>query len=88
MGLVPQGKPYTILINMYILNHYDSTEGLPNWPDYPGEKTFTGTLLHGKNVRDALDYKDKVVLVLGASYSGADLIFEIAPLASKVYLTL
>ncbi|MDO6461558.1 NAD(P)/FAD-dependent oxidoreductase [Granulosicoccaceae sp. 1_MG-2023] len=45
----------------------------PNVPEYPGFKTFGGRILHAHDFRDALEFKGKDVLVVGASYSAEDI---------------
>lgn len=44
----------------------------PNVPDFPGLKTFNGRILHAHEFRDALEFKDKDVLLVGSSYSAED----------------
>ena len=45
----------------------------PNVPEYPGFATFNGRILHAHDFRDALEYKDKDILILGTSYSAEDI---------------
>lgn len=45
----------------------------PNVPEYPGFMTFGGRVLHAHDFRDALEFKDKDVLVVGSSYSAEDI---------------
>ena len=45
----------------------------PNMPHYPGYETFGGTLLHAHDFRDAVQFADKDVLVIGSSYSAEDI---------------
>lgn len=44
----------------------------PNVPYFPGFESFGGRVLHAHDFRDALEFKDKDVLVVGASYSAED----------------
>ncbi|MCH8466642.1 MAG: NAD(P)/FAD-dependent oxidoreductase [Roseinatronobacter sp.] len=46
---------------------------VPNVPHYPGFETFNGRLLHAHDFRDAREFKDKDILVMGASYSAEDI---------------
>lgn len=45
----------------------------PNVPVYPGFSSFNGRILHAHDFRDALEFKDKTVLILGSSYSAEDI---------------
>ncbi|MDC5024971.1 NAD(P)/FAD-dependent oxidoreductase [Acinetobacter baumannii] len=45
----------------------------PKVPEYDGFKTFGGRILHAHDFRDALEFKDKTVLVIGSSYSAEDI---------------
>ena len=45
----------------------------PNVPEYDGFKTFGGRILHAHDFRDALEFKDKDILVVGSSYSAEDI---------------
>ncbi|SPL71065.1 NAD(P)-binding domain-containing protein [Acinetobacter stercoris] len=45
----------------------------PKVPEYDGFRTFGGRILHAHDFRDALEFKDKTVLVVGSSYSAEDI---------------
>jgi len=45
----------------------------PNVPFFPGLDTFNGRVLHAHDFRDALEFKDKNVLLIGRSYSAEDI---------------
>eukprot|EP00171_Calliarthron_tuberculosum_P004374 IDg4374t1 len=45
----------------------------PNVPEFEGFDTFSGRLLHAHDLRDALDFKDKDVLLIGTSFSAEDI---------------
>ena len=45
---------------------------IPNMPHYPGYETFGGTLIHAHDFRDAVQFADRDVLVIGSSYSAED----------------
>src|SRR5580692_9161027 len=47
--------------------------GIPNWPDLPGLKNFTGTVLHSSQYTDGEDWKGKRALVIGTGNSGHDI---------------
>lgn len=45
----------------------------PNVPYYPGFETYKGRILHAHDFRDAVEFKDKDILILGTSYSAEDI---------------
>ena len=45
----------------------------PNVPYFEGFETFAGRVLHAHDFRDALEFKGKDVLIVGASYSAEDI---------------
>jgi len=45
----------------------------PNVPQYEGFDSFQGRIAHAHDFRDALEYKDKDILILGSSYSAEDI---------------
>ena len=45
----------------------------PNVPDYDGFSHFNGRILHAHDFRDALEFKDQDILVIGSSYSAEDI---------------
>lgn len=45
----------------------------PNVPEVPGLASFNGRVMHAHDFRDALEFKDKDVLVVGSSYSAEDI---------------
>ncbi len=45
----------------------------PNVPEYPGFDTFKGRILHAHDFRDAREFSDKDILILGTSYSAEDI---------------
>lgn len=48
----------------------------PNVPSYPGLAGFPGRVLHAHDFRDAREFKDKNVLVVGSSYSAEDIAMQ------------
>ncbi len=44
----------------------------PNMPHYPGYDSFPGRILHAHDFRDAVEFADKNVLIIGGSYSAED----------------
>ena len=45
----------------------------PRVPYYPGFESFNGRILHAHDFRDALEFKDQDLLLLGTSYSAEDI---------------
>lgn len=45
----------------------------PNVPEYEGFSTFNGRIVHAHDFRDAREFADKDVLVVGSSYSAEDI---------------
>ncbi|MFT4715625.1 MAG: trimethylamine monooxygenase [Paracoccaceae bacterium] len=45
----------------------------PNVPHYPGFDSFKGRILHAHDFRDAVEFKDQDLLILGTSYSAEDI---------------
>lgn len=45
----------------------------PNVPYYEGFEKFGGRVLHAHDFRDALEFKDKDILIIGTSYSAEDI---------------
>lgn len=56
----------------YVINasgHFST----PNVPDFEGLDRFAGRVLHSHDFRDALEFKDKDVMIIGRSYSAEDI---------------
>lgn len=45
----------------------------PNVPSFEGFEAFNGRVLHAHDFRDALEFKDKDILIIGTSYSAEDI---------------
>jgi trimethylamine monooxygenase len=45
----------------------------PNVPEFEGFDTFKGRVLHAHDFRDALEFKDMDLLIIGTSYSAEDI---------------
>ena len=45
----------------------------PNVPQFEGFDTFNGRVLHAHDFRDAMEFKDKDILIIGTSYSAEDI---------------
>ncbi len=49
---------------------------VPYIPEYTGMKSFPGRILHGHDFRDAEEFRNKDVIVLGSSYSAEDIALQ------------
>ncbi|OWF53840.1 Flavin-containing monooxygenase FMO GS-OX3 [Mizuhopecten yessoensis] len=56
-------------------------------PDIEGINHFTGDVIHSKEYRRPDVYKGKRVLIIGASFSGMDISFDVAKTAKQVYMS-
>ncbi len=56
--------------HVVVANGHFST---PNVPQFEGFDSFSGRVLHAHDFRDALEFKDKDVLIIGTSYSAEDI---------------
>jgi len=59
-----------IFDQVIVCNGHFST---PHVPYFPGVETFGGRVMHAHDFRDALEFKDKNVLIVGRSYSAEDI---------------
>ncbi|OAL83112.1 NAD(P)-binding domain-containing protein [Acinetobacter terrae] len=66
-----QDMIYTEIFDFVIVasGHFST----PKIPEYKGFDLFSGRILHAHDFRDALEFKDKTVLILGSSYSAEDI---------------
>ncbi len=46
----------------------------PNMPYFEGLEAFPGRILHAHDFRDALEFKDEDILLVGSSYSAEDIV--------------
>jgi cation diffusion facilitator CzcD-associated flavoprotein CzcO len=60
--------------------------GIPNLPDIPTSRNFSGTILHSSQYGDAEAWKDKKVLVIGSGNSGHDIAQDLYSNGAKVTL--
>ena len=56
--------------NVIVASGHFST---PNVPHFEGFTSFNGRILHAHDFRDALEFKDKDILLIGTSYSAEDI---------------
>lgn len=70
----------------YIFTHVIVSTGIysfPNMPDFPGLNSFQGRILHSHDFRDAREFKDQRVLLIGAAYSGEDIGLQLIKYGAK-----
>jgi len=60
----------------------------PCLPNFPGQTTFTGEVLHGARYRRPAQVAGKKVLIIGAGESGADIAAEVSAHAAETVLSL
>jgi len=60
--------------------------GIPNLPDIPTLKNFTGTVLHSSQYTDGEEWKGKQALVIGTGNSGHDIAQDLYSSGAKVTL--
>ena len=56
--------------NVVVASGHFST---PNIPEFEGMDTFNGRIMHAHDFRDAMEFKDKDLLIVGTSYSAEDI---------------
>ncbi|MBQ0749622.1 MAG: NAD(P)/FAD-dependent oxidoreductase [Roseovarius sp.] len=68
---LPEDRTYTESFDHVIVcsGHFST----PNVPYFPGFENFKGRVLHAHDFRDALEFKDKDILIVGTSYSAEDI---------------
>jgi putative flavoprotein involved in K+ transport len=60
--------------------------GIPNLPDIPTLRNFSGTILHSSQYDDSDAWKEKNVLVIGSGNSGHDIAQDLYSNGAKVTL--
>jgi putative flavoprotein involved in K+ transport len=60
--------------------------GIPNLPDIPSLKNFTGHILHSSQYGDGEDWKDRRALVIGTGNSGHDIAHDLCSSGAEVTL--
>lgn len=61
---------------------------VPLMPEIPGSEDFEGLKTHSSLLEDAKELQGKRVVVMGGGEGAADVVHELAPIASEVYLSL
>ena len=73
--LDPQEFDYVIVAT----GHYS----VPNVPSFPGVEKFPGRVMHAHDFRDATEFADKTLLLVGASYSAEDIALQCIKYGAK-----
>jgi trimethylamine monooxygenase len=60
---------------------------VPNKPTFPGIETFTGRIIHSHDFRDANEYKEQRLSIVGASYSAEDITLQCLKFGAKNIVT-
>lgn len=60
----------------------------PFIPTYPKKDEFSGEQIHSVNYKNAEDFKDKKVLIVGGGNSGAQILAEVSKVAQTKWVTL
>ncbi len=68
---LPENREYTEVFDHVICasGHFST----PNVPEFEGFDTFKGRVLHAHDFRDALEFKNQDILIVGTSYSAEDI---------------
>lgn len=68
---LPEARQYTEQFDHVIVatGHFST----PNVPEFEGFDRFPGRILHAHDFRDATEFKDRDVLIIGTSYSAEDI---------------
>jgi len=56
---------------------------VPNVPSFPGVEKFPGRVMHAHDFRDATEFADKTLLLVGASYSAEDIALQCIKYGAK-----
>jgi len=56
---------------------------IPHMPAYPGMTGFPGRILHAHDFREAREFKDQTVLLVGSSYSAEDIAMQCVKYGAK-----
>ncbi|KAL2712968.1 flavin-containing monooxygenase FMO GS-OX-like 2 [Vespula squamosa] len=59
----------------------------PYMPTIKGMDTFPGIVMHSHSYRKPEEFKDKIILILGAASSGIDIAIDLTDYSSTVYLS-
>ena len=82
--LVTGGKMSEEFDAVLICNgHYSK----PHMPAIPGSEFFGGSIVHSNSYREPEAYAGQDILLIGAGYSGTDIVLDLSPHCRKVYIS-
>ncbi|CAO2653089.1 Nn.00g025000.m01.CDS01 [Neocucurbitaria sp. VM-36] len=85
LEMLVNGEPRSEEFDKVVFCHGYQT--IPNMPNYEGKELFEGQLMHGQQFRTAAGLEGKNVVVVGMSSTASDIINNLLPVASKVYMS-
>ena len=59
----------------------------PHVPDFPGQKSFSGKIMHSHEYRTNHGFENQRVLIIGIGNTAGDIAADLSFVASKVRLT-
>jgi indole-3-pyruvate monooxygenase len=65
---------------LIIATSYNSEPKKPLWP---GQESFTGTIVHSRDYRNALPYKDQDVLIVGLGNTGGEIALDLSETGAR-----
>ncbi|XP_059486506.1 senecionine N-oxygenase-like [Neocloeon triangulifer] len=75
------------------VQHYDAVvvanghNSEPYWPQFDGLEMYEGKILHSHDYRDAANYKNEDLLIIGGSFSALDILLQVAKHATHVTIS-
>ncbi|XP_009271578.1 PREDICTED: dimethylaniline monooxygenase [N-oxide-forming] 5 isoform X1 [Aptenodytes forsteri] len=82
-----EGKQEAAIFDAVLVCTGHHTEAHLPLSTFPGIEKFKGRYLHSRDYKDARDFTDKRVIVIGIGNSGSDLAVEISQTAKQVFLS-
>ena len=60
---------------------------IPNCPNWPGQESFEGQIIHARDYKNAKPFSDKKILVVGMGNTGAELALDLSEQGIETYLS-
>ncbi|VAW45357.1 hypothetical protein MNBD_GAMMA03-1829 [hydrothermal vent metagenome] len=60
----------------------------PIMPNFQGQESFQGKIIHSDQYKEPSKFKDKIVVVIGGGESGSDIVDEVSQVAKKCFVSL
>lgn len=83
--LETSGQPEVREFDKVVFAHGYQTE--PKMPTFEGQEGFEGVIMHSQQYRKPDGFKDKKVIIVGMANTASDIATDLAPHASKVYIS-